>query len=76
MNCPQCHGKGQINQMPCDYDGCHNGFIHCCDGDQVTYKNCRWCNKLVNSEDCWALYTGVSLVCELCGSDVTGRDDV
>ena len=46
MMCPQCHGHGRIRQrpldlggfywleLPCPYDGCVNGIIHCCDGLQ------------------------------------------
>ena len=36
------------------------------------YKECRWCGDLVNSEKCFGLYTGVSVICEICGKDVTG----
>lgn len=80
MNCPQCHGKGQINQLPCNYNGCHNGFIHCCDGDKEMenqpqdskYKNCRWCNKIADVDRCWGVYTEAGVFCQLCGKDVTG----
>ena len=50
MNCPKCHGTGFIlmhqlehahaegalamRRVECDYDGCTNGIIHCCDGLQ------------------------------------------
>ena len=47
MNCPKCEGAAMIpgrllivastetnpNQLyPCDYEGCHQGLVHCCDG--------------------------------------------
>lgn len=48
MKCPKCDGKGQIPMarltyahiegncgailVPCDFEGCHSGQIHCCDG--------------------------------------------
>mgnify|MGYP005833761607 FL=1 len=47
MNCPKCSGAAMIpgrllafastetnpNQLyPCDYEGCHAGLVHCCDG--------------------------------------------
>ena len=47
MNCPKCRGAAMIpgrllivastetnpNQLyPCDYEGCHQGLVHCCDG--------------------------------------------
>ena len=47
MNCPKCSGAAMIpgrlltvastetnpNQLyPCDYEGCHQGLVHCCDG--------------------------------------------
>ena len=60
MNCPKCHGKGviQMNRLdharvegavgsrlvPCDYEGCHAGHTHCCDGleeDEWTLEY-RW----------------------------------
>ena len=50
MNCPKCEGRGYIpvfmmerarvegangNRMvPCDFEGCHCGQVHCCDGDR------------------------------------------
>jgi DnaJ-class molecular chaperone len=46
MMCPQCHGHGRVRQrrldlggfywleLPCPYDGCINGIVHCCDGLQ------------------------------------------
>ena len=38
------------------------------------YKKCHWCGDKVNASDCFAMYTGVSLICEICGKDVTGKD--
>ena len=44
MNCPKCHGTGRTTfaytvnykvDSKCDYDGCVNGIVHCCDGVQV-----------------------------------------
>ncbi len=48
MHCPKCHGKGVIplyqlryahvegsfagRPTACDYVGCVNGIVHCCDG--------------------------------------------
>ena len=40
----------------------------------TAYKNCQWCGDTVNAGECFAMYTGVSLICELCGKDVTGKD--
>ena len=37
------------------------------------YKSCQWCGDKVNASDCFAMYTGVSLICEICGKDVTGK---
>jgi|TARA_R100001086_G_scaffold36187_1_gene16316 hypothetical protein len=50
MMCPKCHGKGLVPMYmvehvhiegvlagkltKCDYDGCVNGIVHCCDGLQ------------------------------------------
>ena len=31
------------------------------------YKKCNWCEALVDPEKCFAMYTGVSLICEICG---------
>ena len=48
MLCPECYGsgwiitgtlklpsatKGDTYGKPCDYPGCHNGHIQCCEGD-------------------------------------------
>ena len=41
------------------------------DSFSLGYKECRWCGDLVNKETCFAMYTGVSLICEICGKDVT-----
>jgi hypothetical protein len=38
------------------------------------YKNCQWCGDTVNAGECFAMYTGVSLICEICGKDVTGKN--
>jgi len=38
------------------------------------YKNCQWCGDKVNAGECFAMYTGVSLICEICGKDVTGKN--
>jgi hypothetical protein len=35
------------------------------------YQKCAWCGEQVDAEECFAMYTGVSLVCEICGKDVT-----
>lgn len=44
MICPRCHGIGYWRNwpsmdpelwMPCTYPGCHNGQIHCCEGDKA-----------------------------------------
>ena len=47
MNCPKCRGAAMIpgrllivastetnptQLYPCDYEGCHQGLVHCCDG--------------------------------------------
>ncbi len=43
MLCPRCHGTGKLTGtiagvtqcyplIPCDYDGCVQGHVHCCDG--------------------------------------------
>lgn len=42
MICPKCHGEAVITVpgyypewvkvVPCDYDGCHNGQVSCCEG--------------------------------------------
>lgn len=46
MICPRCHGSGWVfwhppdvpfsqtfaDLYPCDYEGCVNGHVHCCDG--------------------------------------------
>ena len=92
MNCPKCHGKGTIrlNQLTfariegshgnrpilCDYEGCVNGIVNCCDGleEQILLKPCQWCGEKVDSEECFAMYTGVSLICEICGKDVSKID--
>ena len=37
-------------------------------------KKCKWCEELVDPEKCFAMYTGVGLICEICGKDVTGWD--
>ncbi len=44
MICPRCHGKGNRYSFDgrlgkwvftrCHYPGCHNGYIHCCEGDK------------------------------------------
>ena len=48
MLCPKCHGKGEIativwsgsegryQHRSCNYPGCHNGQVDCCDGLQET----------------------------------------
>ena len=44
MICPKCNGTGKNKfsytqrynvEYPCDYDGCVNGIVHCCDGVQA-----------------------------------------
>ena len=44
MICPKCYGTGRITlphrvddkvESKCDYDGCVNGIVHCCDGVQA-----------------------------------------
>ena len=62
--------------IPCDYEGCVNGIIHCCDGleEPPPLKQCQWCDKKVDSTECFAMYTGISLICEICGKDVTKID--
>ena len=44
MICPKCNGTGKNKfsytqrynvEYPCDYDGCVNGIVHCCDGIQA-----------------------------------------
>ena len=37
------------------------------------YKSCQWCGDTVNASECFAMYTGVSLICEICEKDVTGK---
>lgn len=48
MLCPLCYGRGWLGKpspviptdlkpdkgqlVPCEYPGCHNGYISCCDG--------------------------------------------
>jgi hypothetical protein len=43
MNCPKCNGTGRLSfaytqqykvGYRCDYEGCINGIVHCCDGIQ------------------------------------------
>jgi len=41
------------------------------DPESEKYKRCNWCNEIVDKEKCFAMYTGVSLICEICGKDVT-----
>lgn len=49
MLCPKCHGTGwiklnlagpfrqdMVDMYTCDYDGCVNGRVHCCDGLMAT----------------------------------------
>ena len=52
MLCPKCLGKGLIplyrlehahvegaaanRPVPCDYDGCHAGQVHCCEPTEGT----------------------------------------
>lgn len=50
MICPKCHGVGSVPvrpdrdsagvrvgvAVPCDYPGCVDGIVHCCDGVQET----------------------------------------
>ena len=45
MICPACQGTGLIQtypepflmrHIPCDYPGCHQGRLHCCEGDRAT----------------------------------------
>ena len=52
MNCPKCHGKGEIVEwivrprygldtarwtyIPCDYPGCHAGQLSCSEGSERT----------------------------------------
>ena len=38
------------------------------------YKECRWCDQQVDPAECFAMYTGVSLICEICGADVTRKE--
>ncbi len=38
-------------------------------------KKCKWCEELVDPEKCFAMYTGVSVICEICGKDVTGWEE-
>ena len=44
MHCPKCNGTGKLKfsntqryrvEHSCDYDGCVNGIVHCCDGVQA-----------------------------------------
>ena len=44
MICPKCHGTGKISfsytvrykvGSICDYEGCVEGIVHCCDGIQA-----------------------------------------
>lgn len=50
MNCPRCFGVGFIKGYEgvdfdsddivdiwylCSYEGCHNGVVHCCAGENV-----------------------------------------
>ena len=44
MICPKCYGTGRLTlphtvdykvEFKCDYDGCVNGIVHCCDGVQA-----------------------------------------
>ena len=50
---------------PVQKDGEAPGFF------SVGYKNCQWCGDLVDPDECFAMYTGVSLICEICGKDVS-----
>ena len=65
MNCPKCSGAAMIpgrllivastetnpNQLyPCDYEGCHAGLVHCCDGleegdNTVFVARDKWAKK-------------------------------
>jgi hypothetical protein len=97
MNCPKCHGTGmvpmyQLNHAhvegalagrptQCDYEGCIDGIIHCCDGlqDEMIIppptKMCRWCYNKVDAERCFSSFSAEkgAWMCELCGKDVTDR---
>ena len=44
MNCLECYGTGWVpatltaytdEMKPCPAPGCHNGQVHCCDGEDV-----------------------------------------
>jgi len=72
------HVEGNLGSRltACDYEGCVSGIINCCDGleEQTLLKPCQWCDKKVDPEECFAMYTGVSLICEICGKDVSKID--
>ena len=58
MICPKCYGTGRITlphrvddkvESKCDYDGCVNGIVHCCDGVQAQSEEKELANDNVRS---------------------------
>ena len=59
----------------CDYEGCIDGIVHCCDGVQenvgMQYKACKWCGELVNPEDCFCSVKNGKWLCQICSKEVS-----